>query len=294
MNKFRLKMSRQLGEKTAKDHGFETFPIDPFCIAEENEIIVEAKSPEKPGASGCIVFNNDGVGIIYSTSINNEGFINFTVAHELGHYFIDGHPEEICKAGGKHYSEAGFERGDTSIEIEADHFASGLLLPTHLVKSELLNSTIGLDGILSLAEKARCSITAAAIRASECAPYPIAIVVSQGEFISYCFLSENFKSLKPSIFYRNGDYLPSTETRIFNKQHELVLGCKRTCNETSYSEWFGSNRQLKLDEEIIGLGKYGLTLTILSSELLDEDPMEYDDDDDSLEEIWKPKFAYGR
>lgn len=62
-------MARQLGEKTAQDYGFDSFPIDPFKIANDEEIIVEAKWPEMEGMSGCIVFNDDGVGIIYSTSI---------------------------------------------------------------------------------------------------------------------------------------------------------------------------------------------------------------------------------
>lgn len=287
-------MSRQLGEQIAKDHGFDSFPIDPFSIAEENEILVQAKPPDQPGASGSIVFNNDGAGITYSTFIQNEGFINFTVAHELGHYFTPGHPEEICKSGSKHSSKAGFSQGDKSIEIEADHFASGMLLPTHLVKSELLNSTIGLEGILSLAEKAKCSVTAAAIRTSECAPYPIAIVVSKENYICYSFLSDSFKNLKPSTFLRKGNYLPSTETLNFNMEQGLVLAGERICDETMFSDWFGTNRKLKLDEEILGLGKYGLTLTVLSSETIDEDPYEHEYEDESLEESWTPRFAYGR
>lgn len=294
MSKYRLKMSRQLGEQIAKDHGFNSFPIDPFSIAEENEILVQAKSPDQSGASGCIVFNDDGVGITYSTFIQNEGFINFTVAHELGHYFIPGHPEEICKSGSKHFSKAGFSQGDNSIEIEADHFASGMLLPTHLVKSELLNSTIGLEGILSLAEKAQCSVTAAAIRTSECAPYPVAIVVSRENYICYCFFSEGFKNLKPSIFLRKGDYLPPSETLNFNKKQNLVVAGERICSEAIFSDWFGTSRHIRLDEEILGLGKYGLTLTVLSSETVDEDPYEHEYEDENLEEGWTPRFAYDR
>lgn len=283
MSKFRLKMATQLGEQVAKDHGFESLPIDPFRIAAENEIVVQAKPSDQQGVSGCIVFHDDRVGIIYSTHIKNEGFINFTIAHELGHYFLDGHPEEICKFGPMHVSRAGFSQGDVSIEIEADHFASGLLLPAHLVKSELQNSQIGLEGIINLAEKASCSMTAAAIRVGECAPYPVAVIVSQGNSVCYSFLSEGFKSLKPSTFLRKGHPLPNVETKAFNCSDKLVQVCEQRCSETTLAKWFGSDNHVKLDEEIVGLGKYGLTLTVLSSEELPEEPYEFDDEEAMLE-----------
>ena len=77
-------MARQCGEKIAADKGFNTFPVDPFSIAAKEDILVEAKDPDRKGMSGCIVFNDDGVGIIYATDIRSEGFRRFTVAHELG------------------------------------------------------------------------------------------------------------------------------------------------------------------------------------------------------------------
>ena len=187
MSLFRLKMARQTGEQTAQKFGFESFPIDPFKVAQASDIVVEAKAPEKEGMSGCIIFNDDGAGIIYSTNIKNKGFQNFTVSHELGHYFLAGHPEQIRKTGPMHVSRAGFTQGDNSIEIEADHFASGLLMPTHLVKQTLQKAVIGLDSILALHHDAKSSLTSAAIRTAECAPYPVAVIVSKGWEICYGF-----------------------------------------------------------------------------------------------------------
>ena len=59
MSKFRLKMSRLKGEQVAIQFGFEALPIDPFKIAEDESIVVEAKKPDREGMSGCIVFNDD-------------------------------------------------------------------------------------------------------------------------------------------------------------------------------------------------------------------------------------------
>ena len=295
MTKFRLKMARQRGEQTAKNCGFDSFPIDPFDIAEQEQIEVQAKDPGMDGVSGCIVFNGDGVGIIYSTKVRSTGFRRFTVAHELGHYFLDGHPEVILnKQNGFHPSRAGFTQGGSSIELEADHFASGLLMPTRLVKSVLFGEDVGMPSIKALSSDADTSLTSAAIRVAECATYPVAVIVSQRENVCYGFLSESFKTLGGHRFLRKGDPLPATATREFNTDRSNVRSGASTCGTTDLSFWFQGPSSISLDEEIVGLGSYGLTLTILSSEALSENPYEEYDEDEELCEQWTPKFAYGR
>ena len=294
MAKFRLKQALLKGEEIAEIYGFKKFSVDPFEIAEQEDIVIQAKDPEMDGVSGCIVFNNDGVGIIYSTRIKSSGFQRFTVAHELGHYFLEGHPEEIIKTGGFHASRAGFTEGNNSIELEADHFASGLLMPTRLVKDALASECKGMDGIKALADEAQTSLTAAAIRSAECAPYPIAIVVSHGSEICYSFMSENFKSLGHLTLLRKGDHLPASATLNFNSNSENVQYGKSECTETNLSSWFDGSKNIYLDEQIVGLGSYGLTLTVLSSDALPEDPYDEPDEDAELEESWTPRFARGR
>lgn len=294
MSKFRLKMARQKGEQIAKEHGFNRFSIDPFKIADAENIVVEAKVPEREGMSGCIVFTDDGVGIIYATHIRNEGFKRFTVAHELGHYFLDGHPEEILKAAPIHFSKAGFTQGSSSIEIEADHFASGLLMPTGLTREALYDAPVGLEGIQRLAGAAETSLTSAAIRAAECAPYPMAVIVSQGSQVSYGFMSDSFKRLDRLRFLRKGDALPHTATRTFNCDVANIADRKSTCSSTRLAEWFGGETQIALEEEVIGLGSYGYTLTVLSSDKLPDDPSETENEEEKLVESWTARFAYGR
>src|SRR5262249_34083860 len=150
--------------------------------------------------------------IIYSAELENEGFARFSVGHELGHYFLADHPDEILKAGGQHFSRAGFTEGTSSIELEADHFAAGLLMPRGLVRALLDRSQIGLEGICRLADDARVSLTAAAIRAAECASFPLCIVVSSGAEVRYAFLSDAFKQLGERIFLRKGAPLPAGVT----------------------------------------------------------------------------------
>lgn len=294
MNKFRLNWARRCGEQKAAEFGFTSFPIDPFEIAEKVEIHVEAKPPDMEGVSGGIIFSGEEVGIFYSTSIASEGFQRFTVGHELGHYFLEGHPAEILKAAPIHISRAGFTQGGSSIEIEADHFASGLLLPTRLVTQVLRNGQIGLVGISELSDLSKCSLTACAIRAAECSPYPMAVVVSKGQHICYGFLSEGFKRLGNMTFPRKGAELPQSATLEFNADPQNVLMGQSVCQQTSLEHWFGGPAGFDLDEEVVGLGNYGFTLSIFSSEEMPDDFDGDDEDETALIESYTPKFAYGR
>ena len=294
MTAFRLTLARQRGELKAEEHGFAAFPVDPFRIAASEDIVVEAKDPEHEGVSGCIIFNDDGVGILYATHIRNEGFQRFTVAHELGHYFLDGHPEEIMKTSRVHLSKAGFTQGHSRIEIEADHFASGLLMPGRLTRASLARAPIGLAGVQHLANDAETSLTAAAIRTAECASYPVAVVVSRGGQVAYGFLSDGFKRLGRLRFLRKGDPLPASFTRSFNRDPEKVRQGRTACATTTLAAWFDGPSHVELDEEVIGLGKYGYTLTVLSSEALPDNPDEHENEEQELIESWTPRHAYGR
>jgi Zn-dependent peptidase ImmA (M78 family) len=286
-------MATQHGEKIAEEFGFNQFPVKPREIAKARDIVIQAKPSDVTGVSGAIIIADDSATILYSTEYGNEGFENFSIAHELGHWFLPGHPEEIIKAGGSHMSRANFTQ-NTSIELEADHFASGLLLPSNLTRNLLSNSQIGLNAILKLAEAAHCSITAAAIRAAECGSYPMAIIVSKTNEIAYAFTSEAFKNLGKLAFLRKGASLPVGATRSFNADAANVLRAERAVGETDLATWFDAQRRITLDEEIIGLGKYGYTLTVLTSEALPEDPDRGEDEDAELERSWTPRFAYNR
>lgn len=286
-------MATQRGEKIAEEFGFTQFPIDPKEIARRKDITVLAKPADVKGVSGAIIFAGDAVTIIYSNEYENTGFENFSIAHELGHYFLPGHPEEIDAQGGAHMSRADFTQ-NTSIELEADHFASGLLMPKTLARRFLFRNQIGLEGILKLADEAGCSCTSAAIRAAEVGAYPIAVIVSQGDHIAYSFTSNAFKDLGKLAFLKKGTPIPESATLRFNRDPSNVRHARRITAETTLGDWFDCPKTIALDEEVIGLGKYGYTLTVLTSETLPEDTGEDEDEDADLQERWTPRFAYGR
>jgi Zn-dependent peptidase ImmA (M78 family) len=114
------------------------------------------------------------VTIAYATHIKSEGFQRFSIAHELGHYFLEGHPDAVFKSGDIHESRAGFGSAD-QIELEADHFAAGLLMPSHLFAAAAGRYSDGLEAIKGLAADSKTSLTASAIRYAELTDAAIAL-----------------------------------------------------------------------------------------------------------------------
>lgn len=280
----------------ARDEGFTSFPVKPLIIAERKELLVEKKPPGMKGISGALIFMEPKPLLIYSSEHQNAGFENFSIAHELGHYCLPDHPDQILQSGGQHFSRAGFSEGSLSIELEADHFAAGLLMPEFIVQTLIEESEIGLEGIRELAESAEVSLTAAAIRVAQCARFPICIVVSEGAAVRYAFPSETFKDLGRNIFLPKGTILPRTSTTArFNAVASNVALGRQATGECRLRDWFDTDRNPALDEQVVGLGSYGLTLTVLSSDHFSIDPdIDEDDEEATLVEKWTPRFAWGR
>ncbi|BDW94334.1 hypothetical protein MACH10_00190 [Thalassospira tepidiphila] len=289
---FRIKMAKRRGEQIAKEQGVNTLPVDPFEIAEDHNIMVQAKPNTETGVSGMLLRHGDTFGILYATHIPSLGFQRFSVAHELGHYFIDGHPEHIFPEDGVHESRAGFVSSDI-YELEADNFAAGLLMPGQLFKREMNKHSAGLDAILLLADKCVTSLTATAIRFAELSEDAIAVIVSTGPNVDYCMLSETMKLLPGLSFIRKGSAVPtSTLTAVFNRDPEAALSARRDEQSIDIQDWLGGSKSKPAHEEVIGLGGYGKTLTIVTCPGLVEAGYEDDDDDDEedLEARWTPKF----
>lgn len=278
-------------DEVLRDMDMNVLPVDPFVIAEAHEITVQAKPASSAGVSGMLVRHGDVFGILYATHIQSEGFQRFSVGHELGHFFLDGHIDHVLPEGRTlHESRSGFVSKD-NFELEADHFSASLLMPHGLFTQAMREVTDGLQGIEKLADKCKTSLTATAIRYTQCTNDPVAIVVTTGQIIDFCFMSDALFRLDTDIQpLPKGCSIPrSTETRLFNQDRNKVLLGSRAESEVWLQDWFGGRVKRTVREEIIGLGNYGKTLTVLSmTGSIDEE--EDQDEDEDLEESWTPRF----
>ena len=260
--------------------GAATLPIDPIAIAKSHDIVVQPLASAQPGISGFLMRKGDSFGIGYSTRLNNPGFINFTVAHELGHYFLPGHPEKLFATGsGTHASRSGFI-SDDPCEREADLFAASLLMPSVLFTKALRGAGQGFTAIEQLSQQCVTSITATAIRYAESAEDPVVVVVSSNGLVEYCCLSSAIQELTGITWLKRGDPVPSTATTArFQEDLENITGGCRADGTSMLDEWLDGAPRIEMKEDVVGLGHYGKTLTVLFTDqtIEQEDPDEPED-----------------
>jgi len=276
------KLARAEAEHAAlqvvKDCGFSALPICPFEVAKKHDIHVEAKQSSKPGVSGFLMRVGNVFGIRYAQHIANEGYMRFTVAHELGHYFLPGHPEKLFPHGdGLHESRSGFISGDP-LERQADCFAGALLMPDTLFSKAVDNAGTGFSAIEKLAKQCKTSITSTAIRFTQFTDEAVAVIVSSGRQIDYCFMSDRIRDLRGITWIKKGDSLPNGTTLEFNGDESNIDEARQEEGTCYLDDWFDGAPQVEVNEDVVGLGSYGKTLTVLFTDDALEDDEEDEDD----------------
>ncbi|KTC84519.1 ImmA/IrrE family metallo-endopeptidase [Legionella drozanskii] len=275
-----LQLATAAAEKIVKDEKLE-LPIDVFALAEQNNIIVEPKPIEAKGVSGMLLRYGDDFTIVYATHIKNEGFQRFSIAHELGHYFLPSHPDSVFRDSNIHESHAGF-CSHNQIELEADHFAAGLLMPKSLFIKEAGKFQDGLIAIENLAKICKTSLVASSIRYAGLTDAAVAIIISSGAFVEYSFVSQGMYEFVGYTHLKKGMKIPKNSlTYAFNQHSANIKLVKRENSDTDLIHWFQTDHEISATEEVIGLGTYDKTLTIITANSIDAD------DNDEWED---PKF----
>ena len=276
-------------EQIVKGLGINMLPVDPIKVARKRGIEVVAKPMENGGVSGMLIRYGNEFAIAYATHHENEGFENFSVAHELGHYFLPGHVEAVISGeSGSHESRAGYSSGD-KYEAEADRFAAGFLMPRHLFFPALEKAGAGLEAIEILAKLCKTSLHATAIRYAQCSRDPLAIVISRGGIIDHCFMSDALKNVDDIDWLNKRVGVPlNTATFEFNKVSNNVLHGERVEETSNLQYWFGGRRSIEISEDIVGLGRYGKTLTVLYD--IDMPDPEDEESEQSIIDSWTPRF----
>jgi Zn-dependent peptidase ImmA (M78 family) len=277
-------------ERVIRQHNITSLPVDPIAIADSIGIEVVAKQASDGGVSGMLIRYGEQFCIAYATHIKSQGFRRFTIAHELGHYFLEGHFDAIFKEGSVHESKAGFV-SSAPYELEADHFAARLLMPNALFFAAQRHAGEGLVAVESLADTCLTSLSSTAIRYAECAREPVAIIVSTGNIVDFCVMSKTLRECDGIDWIRKKQALPlGCATRSFNSDPERIRRAERLENESTFQEWFGGDLRITVTEDVLGLGSYGKTLTVLHGIELAEDDDDSDEDEEKISESWTPRF----
>jgi hypothetical protein len=151
-------------------------------------------------------------------------------------------------------------------------------MPEKLFRRAANRAGSGFPAIEILAKEFQTSITATAIRYTKFTDYTAAVVVSSGDQIDYCFMSERIRDLRGITWIRKGDFLPDGTTATFNADAANISDARREDGCSYLSDWFDGAPDVEVNEDVVGLGNYGKTLTILFTDEDLEDEDEADDD----------------
>jgi len=199
-------------------------------------------------------------GILYHED-QTQGRINFTIAHEFGHYIL--HRDLIDDNGLYCDENSVLRRNGEGIEKEADQFAANLLMPLNDFRAQLpAKARPDFDMLGQLAERYDVSLTAAILRWLEYTETRAIMVVSNEGFAHWAKAS--------NAAFRTGRYI-KTKGVVF----ELPEAAAAVRCEFTEEEKFGVRKGAGVwfDEPVIEMcmrsNRYDQEITLLHLEKSD-------------------------
>jgi hypothetical protein len=244
-------------------------PVDPLAIAAEEEIdLAPGEYGPKfdarieylpPLETFAVYYRRGGLG-------RSEGRVRFSVAHELGHFYL--HRDRLLR-GEAHNSQADF-RSRNPLEQEADEFAARLLMPQTLFVAavrQFRQRVCVLSDLCHLADNVfHTSLMSAVRRYCQCNLEPSSVVVSQQRKVKWAVHSEDMRRLGHG-YIEAGRPVPRM-SRTAELWGRLREGEQPEPAEGSVqaSVWFERGYARSLWEEAMPLGATGFLLTYLTLE----------------------------
>lgn len=196
INNRRKNQIKDLAEFLALEYNETVTPLEK--IAESEEIPIYYDHYEN-AFDGILVYDN-GFYIHLNTALGNNPNTQrgrFTLAHELGHYFIDSHRYALKEGLIEPHPSRYNKNKHLLIEREADYFASCILMPEKRYRYDCEKfGKFDFEVIQKLSEKYNTSITACAIRFADIGTHPIMVVYMENNNIEWKWQSCDFKFWK--------------------------------------------------------------------------------------------------
>jgi hypothetical protein len=177
-------------------------PIDPFVVIQSEPSIYAEGADFGDAFDGRLEYLGNRYLLAYNTKYNRDeknGLhprIRFTIAHELGHYFLDEHRNILLKGEPGYSCNTEFIT-DTEMELQADYFATGFLMPSHIL-GPMVNKTPEpkLQTIQHVAQKFQVSMTRMMLRWVKLSDFPCGIFAIDRNQISWGWVSEPLLRIK--------------------------------------------------------------------------------------------------
>lgn len=178
----------------ALEYSARRYPDDPITLVKGDNL------PDFDGALFRAPAGKKGWGIFYNSAIASPGRINFTLAHEFGHYLL----HRLGRPNGFQCHAEDVVRWDSEygqLERQANSFAANLMMPFDDFRRQIEPRTrANLDMISACAERYRVSLIAAVLRWLAYTSQRAVLVVSRDGYILWSHASET--ALKSGACFR--------------------------------------------------------------------------------------------
>lgn len=140
------------------------------------------------GAEAWLVRKDNRAIITVSSRLREHGRKNFAIAHELGHFELHSDSQlVICSDDDMHVWNK-----IKSQEIEANDFASNILMPHEIFLRYIKKEITNMDRVSELSGEFGTTLTATAIRYAQLSQEPCAVAVSSNSILKWYKKSDSF------------------------------------------------------------------------------------------------------
>ncbi|MEQ1577466.1 MAG: ImmA/IrrE family metallo-endopeptidase, partial [Hyphomicrobium sp.] len=235
----------------AHEYSKSVFPDDPISLIQGDNL---------PGFDGALLRappGKRGWGIIYNNGITSKGRINFTLAHEFGHYLN----HRLQHPNGMQCSQQDVVRWDSAygqIEQEANTFAAYLLMPLDDYRRQIgAGEAATLELLTHCANRYEVSLVAATLRWLAYTEKRAVLAVSRAGFILWARSSG--PAFNSGVFIKTSGRppIPVPEGSVANRP--AAFAATRTGVDHPPGLWFKEScRELSIVSE-----NYDFTLSLL-------------------------------
>ncbi|MES2772918.1 MAG: ImmA/IrrE family metallo-endopeptidase [Bacteroidota bacterium] len=225
---------------------------------------------------GMLLFDTDSSDFHIHINIDNGNRQDskrgrFTLAHELGHFFLDEH--RLGLKYGLLEPHASFHNINqkSPIEEEADYFASCLLMPTIKFKNHSSeyrrrtgNRRFSFDTIKDLSESFQTSVLSTLIRFGEVGTHEIFAIISKDNIVKWYVKSSDFPNW--TWKFKVGEPVP--QTTVAGEYYNLKNRKFSTIEQLDADDWFKpsaddyrANRQMY--EQCFYSDSYGYVISLI-------------------------------
>ncbi len=211
--------------------GSDRFPVDVPTLAKEytqqrypGDAITLVKGNDLPGFDGALFrapSGKSGWGIFYNNRISSVGRVNFTLAHELGHFLL----HRLAYPDGIQCGEQDMVRWDSEyaqVEQQANTFAANLLMPLDDFRRQIdAGAKVDLDMISQCADRYQVSLIASVLRWLSYTERRAVLVVSRSGYILWSRASD--PALRTGAYFRtSGAPIEVPALSIVGRQDQTV------------------------------------------------------------------------